>query len=60
MAIICIFYGYLTLIKSNKLIVIKLNKHVDGIVQDCNISSALVIEILQPYTKPLMIAQVSV
>ena len=26
--------------------------HFDGLVQDCSISSVLVIEILQSYTKP--------
>ena len=30
--------------------------YIDGLVQDCSISSALGMEILQPCTKPLMYA----
>ena len=32
----------------------KIRFHIDGLVQDCSISSALALEILQSYTEPLI------
>ena len=39
--------------------IINLIKYINGLVQDCSISSALAVEILQSCTKPLIYSMIS-